>query len=82
MVIGMCITDVATLFSLGRRVGNWLATASGDRDFLELLHHDELDILRCGGLIDTFRFNKRWDSEMFLLCNGKATTIKGELAEK
>ncbi|KAK3998209.1 hypothetical protein QBC44DRAFT_376070 [Cladorrhinum sp. PSN332] len=80
--LGLGISDVATLFSLSKRVGNWLSAASGDRDFLELLDQDELDILRRGGLIGTRQFNKRWGEEMFLLASDKPSVVKGELASK
>lgn len=81
MALGIGMSDVATLFVLSKRVGNWLSASSGDKDFLQLMDQDEVDLLRRGGLIDTNRFNKRWGSEMFLLANGEAKTFKGEIAE-
>jgi hypothetical protein len=80
--IGMGISDIATIVSLGKRVGNWLSAASGDRDLLQLLDQDEMDILQRRGLIDILRFNKRWGSEMSLLMIDKPMTYKGEVAEK
>ncbi|KAK7413684.1 hypothetical protein QQX98_007466 [Neonectria punicea] len=59
----------------------FLSASSGDKDFLQLLDQDEVDLLRRGGLIDTNRFNKRWSSEIFLLANSEAKTFKGEIAE-
>ncbi|KAM0421451.1 hypothetical protein ACHAPT_010805 [Fusarium lateritium] len=82
IALGLGISDVATLFSLSRQHGNWLSTASGDKDLLELLDQDEMDVLRRGGLIDTTRFNKRWGSELVIFANGRSQTFRGERAEK
>ncbi|KAK7424053.1 hypothetical protein QQX98_000663 [Neonectria punicea] len=78
--LGFGVSDVVTIWSLGQRFGNWMTAASGDRDFLQLLDLDELDILRRRGLVDTLRFNKKWGSEMFLLANDKAVKIEGKPA--
>ncbi|KAF4454149.1 hypothetical protein F53441_3284 [Fusarium austroafricanum] len=82
IALGLSISDVATLFSLSKQYGNWLSTASGDKDLLELLDQDEMDVLRRGGLIDTARFNKRWGSELVIFANGQSQTFRGEKAEK
>lgn len=82
VALGFSVGDVTTLFGLARRVGNWMTAASGDRDFLDLLDQDELEILQRKGLIDILRFNKRWGSKITLLANGRPTTFTGKDAEK
>ena len=79
--LGVSAGDVATLITLGNRVGNWYTAASGDEEFLAMLDEDELEILHRGGLLDLPRFNKRWSKQMRLLVNGKAQVYKGEGAK-
>ena len=43
---GIGIGDMATLFTLGRRIGDWLTAALGDTEMLALLAEDEFDILQ------------------------------------
>ncbi len=69
VALGISISDVATLYGLGRRLGNWLTAASGDQDLLDLLDQDEMSILQRKGLIDIVRFNKLWNSRMALLAS-------------
>ncbi|MCJ1333383.1 hypothetical protein MMC10_010079 [Thelotrema lepadinum] len=80
--LGISVSDVATLYGLARRFGNWLTAATGDQEFLNLLDQDEMDILHRKGLIDLLRFNKQWGSKMTLLANGKPTSFVGKDAEK
>ena len=73
---------MATIYSLGRRVGNWWTASSGDEEFLHLLDEDELNLLTRRGVLDAARFNKTWNNCMTLLANGKKMTIEGEQAHK
>ncbi|KAF2194836.1 hypothetical protein K469DRAFT_706319 [Zopfia rhizophila CBS 207.26] len=82
VALGLGISDVATLVSLGQRLGNWMTAASGDADFLELLDQDEMDIIRRRGLVDVARFNKQWGTKMALLINGEAEVYEGDVAEQ
>ena len=82
VALGINVGDVATLYGLAKRMGNWLTAASGDQEFLDLLDQDEMDIMQRRGLIDVLRFNKRWGSRLTLLANGKPTTFTGKDAEK
>lgn len=82
IAVGMSIGDVATLYSLGRRFGNWVTAQSGDTQFLDMLQSDELDILRRRGMIDTARFNKRWGKRARLLLNGRPTELVDNDAAK
>src|SRR5437763_832561 len=60
IALGVGAGDLATLYALGQRVGNWLTAAPGDRNLLEFLEQDEMDLFRRRGLIDIDAFNKRW----------------------
>lgn len=83
LALGFSVGDLTTLWSLARKVGNWMSAASGDEDLLKILDQDELDILRRRGLIDIDRFNKIWGSTMALLGpSGVPVIYKGEDAEK
>jgi hypothetical protein len=83
VALGFSLGDLATLWSLGRKVGNWMTAVSGDENLLKILDQDELDILRRRGLIDIDRFNKMWGSTMALLGpNGMPAVFAGEDAEK
>lgn len=82
IAIGLGVGDVATIYSLGRRFGNWWTAASGDDDLLRTLDEDEMNILRRRGLIDLPRFNATWNNSMTLLANGSKLTIEGEHAQK
>ena len=81
LALGIAVSDVATLFGMARRVGNWLSASSGDKEFLELLDSDETDIFQRKGLIDILRFNKQWGSEITILANGRPTKFTGEAAK-
>jgi len=82
VALGLGIGDVATIFTLGHRVGNWITASSGDVDFLALLDQDEMTFLTRRGTMDMAQFNKRWGKAMHLLINGKPQTLYGEKAEK
>jgi hypothetical protein len=74
--IGLGAGDVATLFNVGRTLGNWLTAASGDVNFLAMLEEDEASIFRRRGLIDIIRFKQRWGKSIRLLENGVPQRIE------
>ena len=80
--VGLAVTDVANLFAIGRRVGNWATAPAGDVEFLDLLQSDELDLLSRRGMIDVVRFNARWGQRARLLMNGRPTDLVGDDAAK
>ncbi|KAK0508209.1 hypothetical protein JMJ35_009293 [Cladonia borealis] len=82
LALGVGAGDIASILSLGRRVGNWWTASSGDEEFLRLLDEDELEILTRRGVIDIARFNKVWNMSITLLANGKKITAQGEQAQK
>ena len=82
LALGVGAGDIASILSLGRRVGNWWTASSGDEEFLRLLDEDELEILTRRGVIDIARFNKVWNTSITLLANGKKITAQGEQAQK
>jgi hypothetical protein len=79
---GIGIGDVVTIYTLGRRIGNWTSAESGDRDLLALLEEDETSILKRRGVIDIVRFKSRWGKTLRLLENGVPHTQKGHAVEK
>ncbi|KAL8848040.1 MAG: hypothetical protein Q9221_006900 [Calogaya cf. arnoldii] len=81
VAIGIGAGDVATLFTLGRRIGNWLTASLGDAELLALLEEDEFDILQRRGIMDMGRFQSRWNSSLKLLENGNLTHFEGEAVE-
>jgi hypothetical protein len=82
IALGVSAGDVATIFGLSKRIGNWWSAASGDDEFLSMLDEDEFNILRRRGLIDLPSFNKRWRKEIRLYANGKPTVFKDKDADK
>lgn len=80
--IGLGAGDIATIYSLGRRFGNWWTASSGDEDFLRLLDEDELNLLTRRGMMDSARFNAIWNNNLILLANGKKVIIEGEQAQR
>ena len=68
--LGLGVSDVATLISLGRSAGNWITTQSGDDEFLRAINGDANSIILRKGLIDLDAFNKRWRKDCTLLVNG------------
>lgn len=81
VAIGIRAGDVATLFTLGRRIGNWLTAPLGDAELLALLEEDEFDVLQRRGIIDMARFQSRWNSSSKLLENGNLKYFEGEAVE-
>ncbi|KAK0724195.1 hypothetical protein B0H67DRAFT_567433 [Lasiosphaeris hirsuta] len=79
---GISFGDVATLYTLGRRVGNWITAENGDKELLAQLEEDELSVLQRRGLIDITRFQKRWDCRLRLLENNKPRRITGRSVEE
>jgi len=70
MALGVGAGDIASIISLGRRVGNWWTARSGDLEMLALLGEDGSSILKRRGILDMFAFNKRWRKHIRLLANG------------
>jgi hypothetical protein len=82
VALGIGAGDVASIISLGRRIGNWWTAPSGDAELLRLLDEDALDILKRRGLLDTLAFNKRWRKQIRLLGNGSPVDLKDEDVQK
>ncbi|KAK4213910.1 hypothetical protein QBC37DRAFT_343255 [Rhypophila decipiens] len=70
VALGIGAGDIASIISLGRRVGNWWTARSGDLEMLALLGEDGSSILKRRGILDIFAFNKRWRKHIRLLANG------------
>ncbi|KAB5559545.1 hypothetical protein GE09DRAFT_961631 [Coniochaeta sp. 2T2.1] len=86
VALGVGVGDVASIISLGRRIGNWWTAPSGDAELLSLLDEDEYGIIKRRGLIDVVSFNRRWRKQLRLLANGSPLCldeerIKGELKD-
>jgi len=81
VALGLGMGDAATIYALGKRVGNWMMASSGDDDLLGLLDQDEMDVLQRRGIMDTVHFNKTWGKAMRILINGEPQTLYGENAE-
>jgi hypothetical protein len=82
ITIGIGAGDVATLYTVGRRIGNWLTAASGDEDFLAMLEEDETSILKRRGVIDMINFKKKWGRSLRLFENGVPQKLEGQAVEK
>ncbi len=80
--LGMSVTDITTLISLGRTAGNWMTCQSGDNEFLRTIEVDENVIPFRRGLVDLDGFNKRWRQSCRLLINGHAQKIDGNYLAK
>ncbi|KAH8728536.1 hypothetical protein GQ44DRAFT_824316 [Phaeosphaeriaceae sp. PMI808] len=80
LAVGIGAHDIATIYSIGRRLGNWWTASSGDQEFLRLLDEDEMNILTRRGVLDPIHFNATWNGHMTLLSNGEKITIDGEHA--
>ena len=68
--LGVGVGDIASIVSLGRRIGNWWTTRTGDLEMLSLLGEDGSSILQRRGILDVLAFNKRWRKQIRLLSNG------------
>ncbi|OAL45383.1 hypothetical protein IQ07DRAFT_684306 [Pyrenochaeta sp. DS3sAY3a] len=82
VAVGIGIHEVASLYSLGRRFGNWCTASSGDENLLNLLDEDEMNLLTRRGVLDAAHFDATWNEKMKLLSNGKKITIDGANAHK
>lgn len=69
LAVGIGSHDIAAIYSLGRRLGNWWTASSGDGDLLRLLDQDQMDLLTRRGILDVLLFNATWNSSMTLLSN-------------
>ncbi|KAF4995924.1 hypothetical protein FDECE_12653 [Fusarium decemcellulare] len=78
VALGIGAGDVASIISLGRRMGNWWTGASGDTELLRLLDEDAHEILKRRGLLDILAFNKKWRKQIKLLGNGVPLNLKEE----
>jgi hypothetical protein len=70
LALGVGAGDIASIVSLGRRIGNWWTTRTGDLEMLSLLGEDGSSILQRRGILDVLAFNKRWRKQIRLLSNG------------
>ncbi len=82
MALGISAGDIATLVSVGRRIGNWLTSSSGDIEMLQLLGEDSSSILKRRGIMDDLAFNKRWSKQIRLLANGTPIKLAEEEMKK
>lgn len=82
VAVGIDVYDVAALYSLGRRFGNWCTASPGDEELLRLLDEDEMNLLTRRGVLDAARFDATWNEKMKLLSNRKKITIDGANAHK
>ena len=82
LALGLGAGDIATIFSLGKRIGNWWTAPSGDKELLSLLDEDEYSILQRRGLLDILAFNKRWRKTIRLLADGGAVSLAEEDIKK
>ncbi|KAM5373309.1 hypothetical protein ACJZ2D_007138 [Fusarium nematophilum] len=82
LALGLGAGDIASIVSLGRRLGNWWTASSGDEEFLGLLDEDQSSILQRRGLMDVLAFNKRWRKRIRLLANGEPMTLEEEDIKK
>lgn len=82
MSIGLGAGDVATLYTIGCRIGNWLTAVPGDEDFLAMLEEDEASILTRRGLIDMIALKKKWGRSLRLFENGVPQRWEGQAAER
>lgn len=80
--IGVGAGDIATLLTLGQRLGNWFTAPKGDADFLAMLEEDEASILTRRGTIDMGHFKQRWCKSIRLLANGVPQRSEGKAVEK
>lgn len=78
VALGVGVGDVASIISLGRRIGNWWTAPSGDAELLSLLDEDESAIIKRRGLIDVVSFNRRWRKQLRLLANGSPLCLEEE----
>ncbi|KAF5984642.1 hypothetical protein FCOIX_2531 [Fusarium coicis] len=78
VALGIGAGDVASIISLGQRIGNWWTGPSGDNNLLELLDEEASDILKRRGLMDVLAFNKRWRKQIRLLGNGVPLNLREE----
>ena len=54
--LGFGAGDIATLYTLGRRLGNWLTAPIGDAELLVLFEEDEFELFQRRDIIDINRF--------------------------
>jgi hypothetical protein len=80
--IGIGMHDIAMLYSLGRRSGNWLSAASGDADLLAMMEQDEMSIIRRRGVVDVDAFRRKWCVSLRLLRNGTVEKVEGPKVEE
>jgi hypothetical protein len=82
VALGIGAGDVATLYTVGRRLGNWLTASTFDADLLALLGEDEFEFLQRRGILDIVRFKARWGRSLRLLENGAPQRYQGDAVEK
>ena len=80
--LGVGVTEIASLYSLGKRLGNWMTAQSGDTDLLRMLEQTEWDIIKRRGLMDVQRWNKFWGNSIELMINSRPQRLEGPDAEK
>jgi hypothetical protein len=79
---GIGVSDVATIVTLARRLGNWYTAEKGDAELFALLEEDEYDVLKRRGIIDVNRFQPRWNKKMRPLENGRPKRLEGKQVER
>ncbi|KAM7219331.1 hypothetical protein V8F06_005230 [Rhypophila decipiens] len=64
--LGVSISDIALIYSHGRRIGNWLTAKRNDEDLFETLRETPEVILKRRGIVDPIRLCSRYPDTKFI----------------
>ncbi|KAM7205216.1 hypothetical protein V8F33_001047 [Rhypophila sp. PSN 637] len=78
--LGVSISDIALIYSHGRRVGNWLTAKRNDEDLFESLRETPDVILERRGIVDPIRLCSRYPDTKFIY-HGQAVSSSDQGAK-
>jgi len=64
--LGVSLSDIALIYSNGRRLGNWLTAKRHDEDLFETLRETPEVILKRRGIVDPVRLCSRFPDTKFI----------------
>ncbi|EKJ76422.1 hypothetical protein FPSE_03421 [Fusarium pseudograminearum CS3096] len=77
--LGISLTDIAQIYKIGKKIGNWIMIRSNDQDLFETLLEDPEALLKRKGLIEPARMESMFPHAKFIYDGDKQDSSKKDV---